>query len=78
MVGWLGWAMFVSSATGLWLWWPRNGAILKALRWRRGPSALFNLHHLIGFWICLPLAVLSLTGIYISFPQTSRAIFGVA
>lgn len=77
VVGWIGWAMFVSCATGLWLWWPRNGAILKALRWRRGPSTLFNLHHLIGFWICLPLAVLSLTGVYISFPQTSRAVFGV-
>jgi len=78
VVGWLGWAMFVSCATGLWLWWPRNGAVLKALRWRRGPSTLFNLHHMVGFWICIPLAVLSLTGVYISFPQTSRAVFGVA
>jgi len=77
VVGWLGWAMFVSCATGLWLWWPRNGAVLKALRWRRGPSTLFNLHHMVGFWICLPLAVLSLTGVYISFPQTSRALFGI-
>lgn len=77
VVGWIGWAMFISCATGLWLWWPRNGPILKALRWRRGPSTLFNLHHMIGFWICLPLAVLSLTGVYISFPQTSRAVFGV-
>lgn len=76
-VGGLGWAMFVSCATGLWLWWPRNGAVIKALRWRRGPSMLFNLHHMIGFWICLPLAVLSLTRVYISFPQTSRALFGV-
>jgi uncharacterized iron-regulated membrane protein len=78
VVGWLGWAMFVSTATGLWLWWPRNGAVLRALRWRRGPSTLFNLHHMVGFWICLPLAVLSLTGVYISFPQASRALFGVA
>ena len=78
VVGWLGWAMFVSCATGLWLWWPRNNAVLKALRWRRGPSTLFNLHHMVGFWVCIPLAVLSLTGVYISFPQTSRALFGVA
>lgn len=78
VVGWLGWAMFVSCATGLWLWWPRHGGFTKGLRWRRGPSALFNLHHMLGFWICLPLAVLSLTGVYISFPQTSRALFGVA
>ncbi len=44
VVGWLGWAMFVSSATGLWLWWPRNGGFLKGFRWRRGASILFNLH----------------------------------
>jgi uncharacterized iron-regulated membrane protein len=77
LVGWLGWAMFVSSATGLWLWWPRHAGFLKGLRWRRGASTLFNLHHLVGFWVCIPLAVLSLTGVYISFPQTSRALFGL-
>jgi uncharacterized iron-regulated membrane protein len=76
IVGWLGWAMFVSSATGLWLWWPRHANILKGLRWRRGASQLFNLHHTVGFWFCLPLAVLSLTGVYISFPQTSHALLG--
>lgn len=77
VVGWLGWAMFVSCATGLWLWWPRHAGFLKGLRWQRGASTLFNLHHLVGFWICVPLAVLSLTGVYISFPQTSRALFGI-
>lgn len=68
VVGGLGWAMFVSTATGLWLWWPRNGAFVRGLRWRRGPSMLFNLHHLVGFWICAPLAVLSLTGVCLAFP----------
>jgi len=77
VVGWLGWAMFVSCATGLWLWWPRHAGFLKGLRWRRGASTLFNLHHMVGFWVCAPLAVLSLTGVYISFPQTSRALFGL-
>ena len=77
IVGWLGWAMFVSCLTGLWLWWPRHGGFVKGLRWRRGASTLFNLHHMMGFWICIPLAVLSLTGVYISSPQTSRALFGL-
>ena len=76
VVGWLGWAMFVSSATGLWLWWPRHAGFTRGLRWWRGASTLFNLHHMIGFWLCLPLAVLSLTGVYISFPQTSHALVG--
>lgn len=76
VVGWLGWAMFVSSATGLWLWWPRHGGFLRALHWRRGASQLFNLHHMLGFWICLPLAVLSLTGVIISFPQSAERLVG--
>ncbi|MDQ0465411.1 putative iron-regulated membrane protein [Caulobacter ginsengisoli] len=78
IVGWLGWAMTVSCLTGLWLWWPRNGRVLKALRWRRSPSTWNNLHHMVGFWVLVPLLILSLTGVYISFPQTARALFGVA
>lgn len=77
IVGWIGWAMLVSSLTGLWLWWPRNSALLKGLRWRRGPRTTFNLHHQIGFWLVIPLAILSATGVYISFPQSSRAFLGV-
>lgn len=77
VVGWIGWAMTVSCLTGLWLWWPRNGAFLPGLRWTRGSGVLFNLHHMIGFWICLPLAILSLTGVYLSFPQSARALFGI-
>lgn len=76
VVGWLGWAMFASCATGLWLWWPRSGGVLKGLRWRRGPSTLFNLHHAVGVWACAPLAVLALSGVYLAFPETSRAFFG--
>jgi uncharacterized iron-regulated membrane protein len=76
VVGWLGWAMFASSATGLWLWWPRHAGFAHGLRWRRGASTLFNLHHMAGFWTCLPLAVLSLTGVYIAFPQASHALVG--
>ncbi|MFO1012867.1 MAG: PepSY-associated TM helix domain-containing protein [Caulobacteraceae bacterium] len=77
VVGWVGWAMTLSCLTGLWLWWPRNGAFLPGLRWTRGSGVLFNLHHMVGFWICLPLLVLSLTGVYLSFPQTARALFGI-
>lgn len=72
IVGWAGVGMLVLSLTGLWLWWPRRGGFLRGLRWTRSPRFTFNLHHLLGFWICLPLAVVSLTGIYLSFPQTAR------
>lgn len=78
IVGWLGWAMTVSCLTGLWLWWPRNGRFVKGLRWRRSASTLNNLHHMFGFWVLVPLLAVSLTGVYISFPDASRKLFGVA
>ena len=68
IVGWFGVAMLLSSLTGLWLWWPTSGAFMRGLRWRRQPAVDGNLHHLVGFWMCLPLAILSLTGAMISFP----------
>ena len=68
IVGWIGVAMMLSCFTGLWLWWPTVGKWARGLRWRRHPNLDTNLHHLIGFWIALPLFVLSLTGAWISFP----------
>ena len=64
--------MLVLSLSGIYLWWPRNAGFLRGLRWRRGPAMSFNLHHLFGFWIAIPLAVVSATGIYLGFPQQAR------
>lgn len=75
LVGWLGWALLASCLTGLWIWWPR-GAWIKGLRWRRTPSVNSNLHHMAGFWVLVPLAVLSLTGVHISFPKTAALVTG--
>jgi uncharacterized iron-regulated membrane protein len=69
IVGWIGVAMMLSCFTGLWLWWPTVGKWMRGLRWRRHNNLDTNLHHLMGFWIALPLFVLSLTGAWISFPQ---------
>jgi uncharacterized iron-regulated membrane protein len=74
IVGWAGVGMLTLSLTGIWLWWPRAGSLLRALRWTRSPHFTFNLHHLLGFWISLPLAAVSLTGVYLSFPQTAREV----
>lgn len=76
LVGWLGVLMLVSCLTGLYLWWPRNHAVLKALRWTRSPSVFSNLHHMVGFWACVPLAALSFTGAAIAFPDLVRAVQG--
>lgn len=78
IVGWIGVAMLVSSISGLWLWWPTVGRWSRGLRWRRRPTVDANLHHLFGFWIALPLFVLSLTGAWISFPAFFAALSGEA
>ncbi|HEX9965765.1 MAG TPA: PepSY-associated TM helix domain-containing protein [Allosphingosinicella sp.] len=76
IVGWIGVAMLLSSLTGLWLWWPLNGRFTRALRWKRRPTTSANLHHQGGFWVALPLAMLSLTGAWISFPAFFASVSG--
>lgn len=68
IVGWIGVAMLLSCFTGLWLWWPTTARWVKGLRWRRHRNTDTNLHYLTGFWVAVPLFVLSLTGAWISFP----------
>ncbi|MFA5970609.1 MAG: PepSY-associated TM helix domain-containing protein [Sphingomonas sp.] len=68
IVGWVGVAMMISAFTGIWLWWPTIGRWTRGLRWRRRPNVDSNLHHLFGFWVAVPLFLLSLTGAWISFP----------
>lgn len=76
IVGWIGVAMLLSSLTGLWLWWPLSGRFARGLKWRRRATTSANLHHQGGFWIALPLAVLSFTGAWISFPAFFAALSG--
>jgi uncharacterized iron-regulated membrane protein len=68
IVGWIGVAMLLSSLTGIWLWWPLKGKVARGFKWSRRPDLNSNIHHLGGFWIAIPLAVLSFTGVWISFP----------
>ncbi len=68
IVGWIGVAMLISSLSGLYLWWPVTGSWRRGLRWKRQAATSANLHHQTGFWIVIPLAMLSFTGVWISFP----------
>jgi uncharacterized iron-regulated membrane protein len=69
LVGWVGAFMFVSCLTGIWLWWPLSGSVTSGLRWKRRNTTNANLHYMMGFWVLLPLAMLSFTGAWISFPK---------
>lgn len=78
VVGWLGVAMLLSCVSGLWLWWPSIGRWTRGLRWGRTRHIDANLHHQAGFWIAIPLAMLSFTGVWISFPQFFATLAGGA
>jgi uncharacterized iron-regulated membrane protein len=69
IVGWVGAFMFVSCLTGIWLWWPLSGSLRSGFRWKRRNTLNANLHYFTGFWILIPLAMLSFTGAWISFPK---------
>ena len=73
IVGWVGVFMLVSSLSGIWLWWPLSGSFTTGLRWRRRNTLNANIHYLTGFWIMIPLAMLSFTGAWISFPKVFGA-----
>ncbi len=73
IVGWVGAFMFVSCLTGIWLWWPLSGSVASGLKWKRRNTTNANLHYLTGFWVLIPLAMLSFTGAWISFPRVFSA-----
>jgi len=67
VVAWIGLAMIVSMATGLYLWWPRNQKWRMAFTFKRGARGrrrLIDLHNIFAVYLYVPLFVLAFTGIY--------------
>jgi uncharacterized iron-regulated membrane protein len=69
--------------SGFYLWFPRNWTrrAFRNVAWfRRGltPKARdFNWHHVIGFWSAVPLFVIVLSGVVISYPWASNLVYRV-
>ena len=76
IVGAVGIAMLTSSLIGIYLWWPVDGLRRSAFGFRRGFALHRNLHYTIGIWGALVLATLSATGIFLAYPDASRAAVG--
>src|SRR5688500_10288581 len=70
-------------ASGFYLWWPRRWTrnSLRAVTWFRrgqgGKARDFNWHNVIGFWSALPLFVVVLSGVVISYTWASNLVYRV-
>jgi uncharacterized iron-regulated membrane protein len=71
---------FVSTVTGVYLWWPRNGKWRNAftMKWpAKAERVNYDLHRLAGFFL-LPVALAVLmSGVYFNLPDQFRAIVEV-
>jgi uncharacterized iron-regulated membrane protein len=67
--------------SGFYLWWPRKWTrrALRSVTWIRrgqgGQARDFNWHNVIGFWSALPLFVVVLSGVVISYAWASNLVF---
>lgn len=78
IVGLVGFAMLISSLSGIYLWWPARGRLRQALMGARpGYTLSRNLHYLFGIYGALVLAMLSFTGIWLAFNDAGRAVVSV-
>src|SRR4051812_4667942 len=72
-VGWMGVIMTLMALSGLVLWWPSKGQWRRSFWIRRGAKGLafhFDLHRAAGIWGLVVFLAVSVSGIYLTFPQT--------
>lgn len=73
-------AFFFLVLSGIYLWWPRKWTrrALRAVVWfeagKRGKARDFNWHNVIGLWCALPLSVIVLSGLFISYPGLAQLV----
>jgi uncharacterized iron-regulated membrane protein len=75
-------AFFFLVCSGLYLWMPRSAAGFKAVFWFRsglkGKARDFNWHNTIGFWCSIPLFVMVLSSVVMSYPWANNLVYRVA
>jgi uncharacterized iron-regulated membrane protein len=79
VVGALGVVMILMAISGLILWWPKKGQVRRAFFVRRGARGLplyLDLHHAAGIWTFAVLLLMSVSGVYLCFPQTVTGALG--
>jgi uncharacterized iron-regulated membrane protein len=72
------------AITGLYLWWPQKwtGGIFRALSWFRfgvaGKARDSNWHYVFGFWCIVPLILIIMSGVVISYSWASDLVYKLA
>ena len=72
LVAVIGVILLFSSATGIYLWWPRPKTWKAAFRFKtsaRGLARWFSLHNVIGLYSAIAIFILSATGVWILKPE---------
>jgi uncharacterized iron-regulated membrane protein len=76
-VGWFGVAMCILGVSGIVMWWPRPRRWKQAFRVSKGAHGIQlnrELHGVVGIWGLVVFLVISFSGVYIVFPQTTGGI----
>jgi len=74
---------FGLALSGLYLWWPRawsvqhTRAILAFRRTATGRARDFNWHNVIGFWCLVPIVVMTVSGVVMSYPWANALLYRV-
>jgi uncharacterized iron-regulated membrane protein len=77
-------AFLFLAVSGLYLWWPNKwtGKIFRAITWFRaglsGKGRDSNWHNVFGFWCMVPLILILVSAVVISYPWASRLVFRLA
>jgi uncharacterized iron-regulated membrane protein len=67
----------ILSVTGLAIWWPGTGRLRRSLtidfksNWKR---LNWDLHSVIGFWLCALVFIFGVTGVYLVFPMPFQVV----
>ena len=76
-------AFVVLAVTGLYLWWPRTWRLqgLRRSLWfmksQNGKARDWNWHNVFGFWMLIPITVMSATGMVISYHWAGDLVYRV-
>ncbi|MBX6369490.1 MAG: PepSY domain-containing protein, partial [Rhodospirillales bacterium] len=77
IIGWFGVAMLVLGVSGLVLWWPKRDRWRAAFVVKRGAGRLRllrDLHGAVGIWTLLVFLLVTFSGVFLAFPQSTGAV----